>query len=135
MPARHQRLNSTDRRLVQILDSLPVAVIIVDPWEHTIVYANPECARIMNQAPQALLGNVCHKCICPEAAGRCPITDLGQEVDRSQRCVLNNCGQRVPIFKTVCKIEFDGRIHYLETFMDISDRKGKERLQGTVEMD
>ena len=43
-------------------------------------------------------------------------------------------GGQLPILKTVRKIEFDGRIHYLEMFMDITQFRERERLQGVLEM-
>lgn len=123
MPAPNQQLTPSDQRLVQILDSLLLGVAIIDPRGHTIVYANQEAARMMARRPAELLGHVCHNFICPVAVGKCPITDLEQEIDRSERCVLTYDGQLLPILKTVRKIEFFGSSHLLETFMDISALK------------
>ena len=100
-----------------------VGVLIIDPWSHSIVYANDEAERILRRKASELLGHVCHNFICPILAGNCPITELGREIDRSERCVLNRDGSRIPIVKSVRKIEFDGRIHFLETFMVKSDQK------------
>jgi signal transduction histidine kinase len=133
-PADRQQLNSEDRRLVQILDSLLLGTVIIDPREHAILYANQEAARMMDRMPGELVGHLCHNFICPVAVGKCPITDLQQEIDRSERCVLTRDGRMLPILKTVCKIEFIGRPGLLETFMDISALKEKERLMGVLEM-
>lgn len=81
-----------------------------------------------------LLGHVCHSLICPVVFGKCIITDIRQEIDRSERSVLSRDGRRLPILKTVRKIEFDNRLHSLETFMDITELREKERLQGVLEM-
>lgn len=134
MPSLNQQLALPDRRLVQILDSLLLGAVIIDPHRHLIIYANQEAARMIGRKPAELSGCECHNFVCPTAVGKCPITDLGKEIDRSERCVLTQDGLRIPILKTVRKIEFDGRIHLLETFMDISDLKEKERLMGVLEM-
>jgi hypothetical protein len=97
-----------------------IGVVIIDPWTHTIVYANDEAAGMMDHQATDILGHVCHNFICPVAIGSCPITDMGQKLDRSERCVLDRHGRRLPILKTVREIEFEGRIHYIEMFMDIS---------------
>jgi len=123
VPTVYQQLNSADRRLLKVLDAMLVGTVIIDPWSHKIVYANDEAGVIVNRQALDLLGHVCHNFICPIVAGNCPITEQGQEIDRSERCVLDRDGKRIPILKTVRKIEFDGRIHFLETFMDISDLK------------
>ena len=127
-------VTSEDTRLLRILDGLLVGAILIDPATHRIIYVNGEAAAMMGRAPEELAGHVCHQYICPAVRGSCPITDLGQEIDRSERCVLDRTGSRVPILKTVKKIRFDGRGHLLETFMDISALKEKERLQGALEM-
>lgn len=123
MPALNNQLNRSDRRLTAILDAMLVGAVIIDPWTHTIVYANDEAAGMMGYRPTDLLGHVCHNFICPIAVGNCPITDLGLKLDRSKRCVMDRSGNQLPILKTVRKIEFEGRIHYLEMFMDISGIK------------
>jgi PAS domain S-box-containing protein len=130
----NQQLAPSDQRLAEILDSLLLGALIIDPRQHTIIYANPEAARVMGREPAELFGRVCHNFICPVAVGKCPITDLEQQIDRSERCVLTHDGQQLPILKTVRKIEFKGGIHLLETFMDISALKEKERLMGVLEM-
>lgn len=134
MPANDPNLTVSDRRLVTILDAMLVGTVIIDPWAHSIVYANDESAEMMGYRAPDLLGHVCHNFICPATAGHCPITDLRQEIDRSERCLLDREGRQIPILKTVRKIEFNGRVHYLETFMNISEFKEKERLLGALEM-
>jgi len=126
--------NSQDKRLLSILDSLFLGAVIIDPHRHRVVYVNREAAVIMNREPADMIGRVCHEYICLAAVGKCPITDLKQHVDQSERCVLDRSGKRVPILKSVKKIQLDGREHLLETFMDISDVKEKERLKGALEM-
>ena len=133
-PADRLQLNPEDQRLIQILDSLLVGTVIIDPDQHTILYANREAARMMAREPQELVGHQCHQFICPVSEGKCPITDLNQQVDRSERCVIARDGRLIPILKTVCKIDYISRPRLLETFMDISALKEKERLMGVLEM-
>ena len=123
-----------DRQLTTILDALLLGAVIIDPQKHRIVYANAEAAALIGIPVADMLGRVCHQFICPAAAGQCPITDLQQDIDHSERCVLNREGETIPIIKTVKKIAFAGRGHLLEIFMNISAVKEKERLQGVLEM-
>ena len=125
---------AADRHLTAILDTLLLGAVIIDPQRHRIVYANAEAAALIGRPLEDMVGHVCHNFICPVAAGQCPITDLRQEIDHSERCVLNRAGQKIPILKSVKKIAFAGRGHLLETFMDISAVKEKDRLQGMLEM-
>ena len=127
-------LSPEDSRLLLILDTLLLGVIIMDPREHRIAYVNSEAARMMGRPQSEMLNRVCHNYICPFALGKCPITDLGQKLDRSRRCVIDSTGQEIPILKSVKHIRFKGQEHLLETFMDISDVTEKERLVGVLEM-
>ena len=116
----YEQLSQEDRRLLAILDTLFLGVMIIEPGEHRIAYVNPEAARMMNRSPVEMLKRVCHGYICPFALGKCPITDLGQQVDQSTRCVIDRLGHKVPIFKSVKHIWFNAREHLLETFMGYS---------------
>jgi nitrogen-specific signal transduction histidine kinase len=89
---------------------------------------------MMNRSSGEIIGRVCHDHVCPAEKSKCPITDLGQEIDHSERCVLNCNREKVPIIKTVKWITFNGRPHLLESFLDISTIKEKEKLEGVLEM-
>ncbi|MBW1749118.1 MAG: PAS domain-containing sensor histidine kinase [Deltaproteobacteria bacterium] len=127
-------LSPEDSRLLLILDTLLLGVIIIEPSEHRIVYVNSEAARMIDRPPSEMINRVCHDYICPFARGKCPITDLKQQIDRSERCVIDSTGQKAPILKSVKRIWFNTKEHLLETFMDISDFTEKERLAGVLEM-
>ena len=72
--------------------------------------------------------------VCPAEEHACPITDLGQEVDRSDRVVLCADGKRtIPVIKSVKRISLGGRDKLLETFIDITDRKRAEEERRKLE--
>src|SRR3990172_3799940 len=110
-------------RLKTILDSMQVGVIIINEESHRIVDINPVATEIVGLPRDKIIGQVCHKFICPVDAGRCPITDLGQKIDNSERKLLKCDGEIVPILKTVIPITLDGQRNLLESFLDITERK------------
>jgi diguanylate cyclase (GGDEF)-like protein/PAS domain S-box-containing protein len=75
---------------------------------------------------EQIVGQVCHRLICPAAEGECPISDLGENTDRSERVLLRRDGQAVPVLKRAVLITLDGRECILESFFDITDRKRAE---------
>jgi signal transduction histidine kinase len=75
-----------------------------------------------------IIGNVCHKFICPAETGKCPITDLKQTIDNSERALLNNDGIKIPIIKSVVEITLGGRNLLLENFTDITEQKHTELI-------
>jgi PAS domain S-box-containing protein len=114
------------RRL--ILDSLPAGVLIVDAETHTIVDINPAATKMIGAPREQIVGHTCHKFVCPKDVGECPIADLDQSIDSSERELLTATGEQLPVLKTVTTISLDGRKHLLESFIDLSERKRAETV-------
>jgi PAS domain S-box-containing protein len=121
-----ESLRESESRLSAILESIQTGVVILDPGTHTVVDVNPIAAKLIGAPREQIVGSVCHKFICPAEVGRCPITDLGQTVDNSERVLLTADGERRSIIKTVSPIMLGGRQHLLESFTDITARKQAE---------
>ncbi len=119
-------LQESESRLKIILKSIRAGVMIVDAETHRILEVNDEAARIMGRVPSEAAGMVCHNVVCPADAGACPITDLHQTIDVSDRVMLNTAGEPVSIIKMVRPIVIDGHSCLLETFVDVSARKSAE---------
>ena len=106
-----------------ILNSIPMGIIIIDPKTHSIVDANTAAIKMIGVPRELLAGTICHQHICPAEIGKCPITDLGQRVDSSERILLNSRGDRIPIIKNVDRITLGEREFLLESFVDNTERK------------
>lgn len=103
------------------MDSLLAGVVIIDLETHTIIDVNATAANMIGSSKEQIIGNVCHKYICPAEGGRCPISDLGMTIDRSERSLLINGGKEIPILKTATVISRNGRQCIVESFIDTSD--------------
>jgi len=119
-------LRESEGRLRTVLEKVQIGLLIIDPVSHTIVEANPAAAALIGAPADQIVGKVCHKYICPAEVGRCPITDLDQRVDNSERVLLRADGGTRQIMKTVISVILDGRPHLLESFVDITLRKQAE---------
>jgi PAS domain S-box-containing protein len=118
----------SEDRLRIILESVQTGIVIIDSETHRIVDANPVAAKLIGAPKGQIIGSLCHKYICPAEEGRCPITDLGQSVDNSERVLLTAGGGRCPVIKTVEPVILGGRKHLLESFFDITERKRTEEV-------
>ncbi len=123
---RTAELRDSEARLRKILDMMPVGIVLIDVDSHEIVDANPVACEMIGTAKEAIVGHVCHRFICPAEQGRCPITDLGQNVDNAERVLIKACGANTPVLKTVVPVSIGGRRLLLESFVDISVRKRAE---------
>jgi PAS domain S-box-containing protein len=115
-----------ERWLQTVLESLQTGIMLVDACTHQIVYANAAARTLTGLAEEDLVGSVCHRHVCPAEVGRCPISDLGQMVDNTERILLAADGSQIPVIKSVVPVRFKGRDLLLESFIDIRGRKSLE---------
>jgi PAS domain S-box-containing protein len=121
--------------LETILNPIFSGVVVIDGETHKIVTANPKALETIGASKEHVIGKICHTFICPAEKGKCPITDLGQTVDKSERVLLRADGQRIPILKTVTTIIWGGRKYLIESIIDITELKKTEKaLQKSEEM-
>ncbi len=116
-----------------LLSNLAVGVIIVDPDSRKIEVVNDFAAAMFGIGTEYIAGHRCHTFVCPAAEGACPICDLGQTVDNSEKEMLCADGSRRPILKSVRKIQMLGQEKLLECFIDITDRKLAEEENRHIE--
>lgn len=116
-----------DLNYIKELFSFPqTGLVILDAKTHEIIDVNQKAVEMIGLDQSNIIGSVCHKFICPAEKGKCPITDLGQTVDHSERILLTPGGQRVPIIKSVIQLTIQGRDCLLESIYDNTDLKAKE---------
>jgi PAS domain S-box-containing protein len=109
-----------------LLLNLPAGVVIVDPVTRRIEMLNEHAAMLFGASADRMLGERCHAFMCPAAEGACPVCDLSNTVDNSERVLLRFDGSHLPIIKTVKRVFLGGKEKLLECFVDISERKQAE---------
>ena len=116
-------LQESEHRLKTIMNSVQAGIIIIDAQTKQIVEANPAALQMIGAPAKQVLGNICHKFVCPAEQGRCPVCDLGQTVDNSERVLLNAQGETVPIIKNVVQVMLDKHQYLVESFVNITQQK------------
>jgi len=119
-------LRESETRLKAILDTVQAGIVVIDPKTHIIVGVNTAAGKMIGAPRKQILNSVCHKYICPAEEGRCPATDLGENLDNTESVLLTADGNEVPILKTVVPVILAGQKHLLESFLDITKRKRAE---------
>ncbi|MDP4115159.1 MAG: PAS domain S-box protein, partial [Bacteroidota bacterium] len=92
--------------LNNMINALRMGVIAIEPETHTVVDINKYAVELIGAPREYLLGKMCHKFICPAERDKCPVTDLHQEVDSSERILLNYKNEKIPILKSVVPITY-----------------------------
>jgi len=136
-----EKLRQSETRFRTIIHSMQFGIVVIDANTHTILDANDKALEMIGGSNESVSGSVCHRFICPAELGKCPVTDLGQTVDSSERILLTMRGERVPILKSVVRTTLGGKEVLIESFIDITERKraeeelleSRQRFQGLVE--
>jgi two-component system sensor kinase FixL len=127
-----EELRGSEERLKTILESILTGVLIIDVQSHKIVDVNLLAAEMIGLPKEEIIGSVCHEFVCPAEQGKCPITDLGQTVDKSERVLIKPDGSEIPVIKTVTAMSVHGHEYLVESFVDIADRKLAEQKQAEL---
>ncbi|VVB87932.1 Methyl sulfide methyltransferase-associated sensor [uncultured archaeon] len=125
-------LKESAQRIMIILKSIQSGIMVIDADSHMIVNVNPAASEMIGVPREQIIGKLCNKFVCPAEKGKCPVTDLGQKVDNSERTLLTADNKNIPIIKTVSRIFLGGREHLIECFIDISERKRNEIEYKTI---
>jgi PAS domain S-box-containing protein len=121
------KMLSDDARFRTILNAVQAGILMIEAENHKIVYANPVALHLIGAKSDEVIGAVCHSFLCPAEVGKCPITDLGQNIDNAERVIINSRRERVPVLKTVVPTILQNRKYLIESFLDITERKEMEQ--------
>jgi len=116
----------SDAEKEAIFRTVQAGILIVDAEQHAILDVNAAALKLMERPKDGVVGECCHNFVCPAERGKCPITDLHTTVDSSERVLLDACGNRVPILKSVVRVVLNGRPCLLECFLDLTERRRTE---------
>jgi len=121
-----EALLESETKLQAIFDTVGTGIIIIHKETQVIIDANQTAIEMTELPKEKVIGQICHSLFCPAQVGKCPVKDLGQTVDHSERKLLYADGRLKDILKTVFPITIKGQDCYLESFIDISDLKRAE---------
>lgn len=123
-------------RLQQILHNIPIGILMIDAESLEIKEVNPMGERLFGTDCKNIIGQPCHKYICPVEKSGCPMYQPDMTFHQGEHVITTYDGREMPILKTVSKVEFDGKVHFLEAFLDISEKKMlEEQLHRSQKME
>ncbi|SFJ91051.1 PAS domain S-box-containing protein/diguanylate cyclase (GGDEF) domain-containing protein [Desulfomicrobium apsheronum] len=117
-----------ERFLKEILGAIKVGVMLIRKEDRLIVSANPYASALAGRPEKDIVGKVCHQFTCGAEVGKCPVCDLGQNLDNYKCEFLGKDGERIDILKSVTIIMRNDQEYLLETFWDIREIERTRRL-------
>ncbi|MFO8078024.1 MAG: circadian clock protein KaiC [Thermoplasmatota archaeon] len=129
-----EKIKESEKHFKSIFSHVQTGIILIDAETHIIKDVNPAASAMLRSSKDEIVGNVCHKFVCPANKDQCPKETSDTPIENSERCILRSDKTEIPVLKTVVDINIHGRPHYLETFVDISKQKEAEsELKGAKE--
>lgn len=119
-------LREAEERSRSIIDSVQAGIVLIDPETHVVTDANDLALEMTGYRREDLIGTSCREAVCANSKGICPITDLGHTIDNRECRLMRADGRGLSVLKTATKVTLNGRMHLLESFIDISARKQAE---------
>lgn len=116
-------LRESENYVTALLAAMPVGVVVLDAETHRTTDVNAFALTLMGREREQVIGSVCHGSLCNTPRGQCPITDLHEKLDHSERTLRRADGSTVPILKSVVPLVRQGRTYLVEAFADLSDQK------------
>ncbi|UCF91254.1 MAG: PAS domain-containing protein [Desulfobacterales bacterium] len=100
---------------------MPFGVLVIGK-DKKIRRANNAALTMMGcESENEIVGKICHKKFCPADMNQCPVLDLKNPLEKSERLLVAKDGSHIPILKTVRPIILDGEKVLLEAFSDITE--------------
>lgn len=131
-----EELASNSYRLESLLNSLPVAIVVIDFRTHEILDLNPMAMVMLGYTREQLAGRDCRTHICSNKTKQCPLAGTSLPQERSEDVITDSTGKHIPVLKSTILTEIDNKKLLLECFSDISKQKNMEaRLREMAEID
>ena len=119
--AAEEKLRENQEYLKRIWDSIHTGIMIIDAETNTIFDVNPIAIEMIGTPKERIKGNSPEKYMIPGGHFK------QEPIQDSTECLLvREDGTLVPIFKSHSQVILNGRDYFLETFIDISERKRVE---------
>ncbi len=108
-----------------IIENVPFSIIIVG-MDKKVLKANNTFLNMTGKKAEEVVGQFCYKNICSAQKDKCPVIDLGNSVDSSEKVLHTKKGEQIPVLKSVRSLKYYGQNVLLESFVDISKNKKVE---------
>lgn len=122
-----ERLEQENReKLKAILDNTLCGILLIEASSRKIVDANPVALKTTGYSEKELLGMVCSRLICQAEGEKCNVPSPDPTGELSESILLKAGGKPTPILRNVVPVSIGGNGYFVESFIDLSERKRTE---------
>jgi PAS domain S-box-containing protein len=121
------------QRMSAVFAAAATSIFIIDAEAHIIVDANPAALDLIGVSAEALMGSPCHKYICPQFDGQCPMEMAEGGDDGLEQVITTAQGDKIPVLRKTVRTTIHGRPHYVASIVNLSSLKEAERERKALE--
>ncbi|EHQ35583.1 PAS domain-containing protein [Methanoplanus limicola] len=121
-----EKIKASEIKFRTLWENTSAGMMILDEKTHEIISANPEIKKLGGYNEEEIEGNICHNIVCPNKLGRCPISDLSQDVNHTETVLITKNRDKIPVLKSAAIAEIDGKKVIIENIIDIRKQKEAE---------
>ncbi|MGD8780858.1 MAG: ATP-binding protein [Ignavibacteria bacterium] len=122
---RTERIKRNNRELQLILDSILTGVFIIAKNTDIIIDTNNAALKLLNVEKEEIIGTERYQWE-PKEYAVCAYKDSEIENRVTEAILTDKNGKAIPVLRTISKFLLKNNEIYLESFIDISDRKKNE---------
>jgi len=114
-------LRESENRLKRLFESVQAGIVLIDAQTHRIVDANQMALDMISVTREKFIGSFCQKYLCTSEKPVCEMLDGDQQVISRDCMLMRTNGDSIPVLKTAVPLMLNGRPHYLENFIDVTE--------------
>lgn len=104
-----------------LFNSIQVGILIVDVETKIVVDVNPAAALMIGSMREDIVGSPCMSCcVCLSKKGKCPVIDLGMDVENELHTLVRKDGSKLDILVTITSSILNDRKFLIKSFVDVS---------------
>jgi PAS domain S-box-containing protein len=113
----------SEEKARKIFNTVQAGIVLIDAQNRKIVDVNPSALTMFGGSETDLIGKFCYEVLCQSSNCTCPVLDMGNTLDSSERVLVRTDGTHLPILKSVTWMSIGSKKYLLESFLDLSERK------------
>ncbi|KKG16883.1 hypothetical protein EO98_02935 [Methanosarcina sp. 2.H.T.1A.6] len=114
------------KRLKTVLDNTLCGILLIEASSRKIVGVNQVALKTTGYSEKEIIGMVCHQLVCQGEEEGCTDLSLDPAGDLSEDFLFKARGKPIPILRNVVPVSIGGNGYFVESFIDLSERKKAE---------
>jgi transcriptional regulator with PAS, ATPase and Fis domain len=110
-----------------VFNSIQVGVLVVDAKTKIVVDINNAAALMIGSKREDIVGNSCVSCCCLSISNKCPVIDLGIDIEDELCTLVRKDGSKINILVTITSAFRNNRRFLIRSFVDIGSCKEDEK--------